>query len=105
MLQEVGAKKIFSKYFEMAERVVLIIHIYMQQLFHDNMMQLLLLASLFKKPQMPKEFFIVLLSLNKKKKMKQPGDHFEFLWQIYALRTVNHQPQLSLEIMQKEEKR
>lgn len=50
---------------------------------------------------MPKEFFSVLLSL--KKKMKQPGDHFEFLWQIYALRTVNHQPQLSLEIMQKEE--
>lgn len=35
--------------------------------------------------------------------MKQPGDHFEFLWQIYALRTVKHQPQLSLEIVQKEE--
>lgn len=64
MLQEVDAKKIFSKYFETAERVVLIILIYMQQLFHDNMKQLFLLASLFKKPQ--KNFFIVLLSLKKK---------------------------------------
>lgn len=98
MLQEVGVKKIFWNG-RKCHTDYCLLPLYT---FHDNIKQLLLLVSLFKKPQTPKESFYCVFCFFLKMK-QQLGVHFEFLWRSYALRTLNHQPQYSRVIMQKEE--